>query len=40
VIIDRLYLPQCTKRTQRFEGTPQQAAAQLVEKLRFEARVI
>src|ERR1035441_7356866 len=40
VIVDRLYLPQHTKRTQLFEGTPQQAAAQLVEKLRFEARVI
>jgi electron transfer flavoprotein beta subunit len=40
VTIERLYLPQRTKRTQLFEGTPQQAAAQLVEKLRFEARVI
>ena len=40
VIVDRLYLPQHAKRTQLFEGTPQQAAAQLVEKLRFEARVI
>ena len=40
VIVDRLYLPQHTKRTQLFEGTSQQAAAQLVEKLRFEARVI
>jgi electron transfer flavoprotein beta subunit len=40
VTIDRLYLPQRTKRTQLFAGSPQQAAAQLVEKLRFEARVI
>ncbi len=40
VTIDRLYLPQRTKRTQLFEGSPQEAAAQLVEKLRFEARVI
>ncbi len=40
VIIERLYLPQRTKRTQLFEGGPQEAAAQLVQKLRFEARVI
>jgi electron transfer flavoprotein beta subunit len=40
VTIERLYLPQRSKRTQLFEGTPRQAAAQLVEKLRFEARVI
>ena len=40
VIIERLYLPQRTKRTQLFEGSPQEAAAQLVQKLRFEARVI
>jgi electron transfer flavoprotein beta subunit len=37
---DRVYLPQRTKRTQLFEGSPKQAAAQLVEKLKFEARVI
>jgi electron transfer flavoprotein beta subunit len=40
VTVDRLYLPQRTKRAQLFEGSPQEAAAQLVEKLRFEARVI
>ena len=40
VTVERLYLPRRTKRTQLFEGDPQQAAAQLVEKLRFEARVI
>jgi electron transfer flavoprotein beta subunit len=40
VTVDRLYLPQHTRRAQLFEGNPQEAAAQLVEKLRFEARVI
>ena len=38
--VERLYLPQRTRRAQLFEGDPQKAAAQLVEKLRFEARVI
>jgi electron transfer flavoprotein beta subunit len=38
--LDRVYLPQHAKHTQLFEGNPQEAAAQLVEKLRFEARVI
>ena len=40
VTIERTYLPERTKRTQLFEGSPQEAAAQLVEKLRFEARII
>ncbi len=40
VVLERLYLPERTKRTQLFEGDPKQAAAQLMEKLRFEARVI
>jgi electron transfer flavoprotein beta subunit len=40
VTVDRLYFPQRIKRAQLFEGDPQQAAARLVEKLRFEARVI
>jgi electron transfer flavoprotein beta subunit len=40
VTVERLYLPQRNKRAQVFEGDPQEAAAQLVEKLRFEARVI
>lgn len=40
VTIDRLYFPERTRRTQLFEGNPRKAAAQLVEKLRFEARVI
>ena len=38
--LDRVYLPQRAKHTQLFQGNPKQAAAQLVEKLRFEARVI
>jgi electron transfer flavoprotein beta subunit len=38
--VERLYLPQRTRRAQLFEGDPREAAAQLVEKLRFEARVI
>ena len=40
VVVQRMYLPERNKRTQLFEGDPKQAAAQLVEKLRFEARVI
>lgn len=38
--IRRVYFPQKTKRTQRIEGAPKEAAAALVEKLKFEARVI
>jgi electron transfer flavoprotein beta subunit len=40
VVLERIYLPERTKRTQLFEGSPQEAAAQLVEKLKFEVRVI
>jgi len=40
IVLDRIYAPERTKRTQLFTGTPQEAAAQLVEKLRFEARVL
>jgi electron transfer flavoprotein beta subunit len=40
VSLDRIYLPERTKRTQVFEGNPKEAAAKLVEKLKFEARVI
>ena len=36
----RVYLPERTKQTQIFEGNPKDVAAQLVEKLKFEARVI
>ena len=38
--IERVYLPQRSKQTQMIEGSPKEAAAKLVEKLRFEARVI
>jgi len=38
VLIERIYVPERTKRTQLFEGAG--AATQLVEKLKFEARVI
>ncbi|HYW41329.1 MAG TPA: electron transfer flavoprotein subunit beta/FixA family protein [Bryobacteraceae bacterium] len=40
ITLDRIYVPERTKRTQLFEGSPKEAAAQLVEKLKFEARVI
>jgi electron transfer flavoprotein beta subunit len=40
LMLDRVYLPERTKRTQLFEGSPKEAATQLVEKLRFEARVL
>src|SRR5262249_21591399 len=38
--LSRVYLPERTKQTQLFEGPPKEAAARLVEKLKFEARVI
>ncbi len=38
--IERVYLPQRSKQTQIIEGSPKEAAAKLVEKLRFEVRVI
>jgi len=38
--IQRVYLPQRTKQTQLIEGSAKEAAAKLVEKLRFEARII
>ncbi len=38
--LDRVYLPERAKHTQLFEGNPKEAAAKLVEKLKFEARVI
>jgi electron transfer flavoprotein beta subunit len=39
-VIGRVYLPQRTKQTQMLEGTAKEAAAKLVEKLKFEVRVI
>jgi electron transfer flavoprotein beta subunit len=37
---DRIYLPEKSKHTQIFDGPPKEAAAKLVEKLKFEARVL
>lgn len=39
-VLGRLSLPQKHKQSQIFSGEPKQAAQQLVEKLRFEARVL
>ena len=38
--IRRLYLPPKTKQTQFMDGSPQEVAAKLVQKLKFEARVL
>jgi electron transfer flavoprotein beta subunit len=38
--LERIYVPEKSKRSQIFDGPPKEAAAKLVEKLRFEARVI
>jgi electron transfer flavoprotein beta subunit len=38
--IERVETPRKTKQTQIFEGDPKSSAARLVEKLRFEARVL
>ena len=38
--IERLYVPAKTKKTEFLTGTPAEAAAKLVEKLRHEARVL
>jgi electron transfer flavoprotein beta subunit len=38
--IERIYLPQRSKQTQMLEGSVKEQAAKLVEKLRFEVRVI
>lgn len=38
--IERIYAPHKSKQTQLLEGTPREAAAKLVEKLKFEVRVI
>lgn len=40
IAIERLYTPERTKQTQLFDGNPEEAAAKLVEKLKFEARVL
>ena len=38
--IETVYLPQKSKQTQILEGAPKEVAAKLVEKLKFEARVL
>jgi len=38
--IERVYAPQKSKQTQMLDGNPREAAAKLVEKLRFEVRVL
>ncbi len=38
--LERIYVPQKTKKTEFLAGTPKEAAAKLIEKLRFEARVL
>jgi len=40
ILLDRVYVPERTKHTQIFEGSPKEAAAKLIEKLKFEARVL
>jgi electron transfer flavoprotein beta subunit len=39
-VIEKLYAPEKNKQGQIFDGDPKAAAAKLVEKLRFEARVL
>ena len=36
----RIYLPERSKKSQIFDGPPKESAAKLVEKLKFEARVL
>jgi electron transfer flavoprotein beta subunit len=38
--LDRIYMPGKTKKSQIFDGPAKESAAKLIEKLRFEARVI
>jgi electron transfer flavoprotein beta subunit len=40
VAIEKIYAPQKNKQAQIFDGDAKTAAAQLVEKLRFEVRVL
>jgi electron transfer flavoprotein beta subunit len=40
VLLERVALPQKQKSTQMLPGSPKEAAAALVEKLKFEARVL
>jgi len=38
--IEKIYVPTKTKKTEFLIGTPKESVAKLVEKLKFEARVI
>jgi electron transfer flavoprotein beta subunit len=38
--VERIYVPQKTKKTEFITGQPKEAAAKLVEKLKHEARVL
>jgi len=38
--ISRVYLPRKTKQTEVLDGSPREAAARLVERLKFEARIL
>jgi electron transfer flavoprotein beta subunit len=38
--VERIYVPQKVKKTEFIEGSPKEAAAKLIEKLRHEARVL
>jgi len=40
IALDRVYLPEKQKKTEMLTGTPDQVAAKIVEKLKFEVRVI
>ncbi len=40
VALERVYLPEKQKKTQMLTGTPAEVAAQLVEKLKFDVRVL
>ncbi len=39
-VIEKIYIPVKSKKTEFLTGTPKDVAAKLVEKLKFEARVI
>jgi hypothetical protein len=38
--LERIYVPQKSKKTEFINGSPKEAAATLIEKLRHEARVL
>jgi electron transfer flavoprotein beta subunit len=40
IILDRVYLPEKQKKTEMLTGSPAEIANKIVEKLKFEVRVI